>query len=57
VNLTKFEIVVEVGILGGSSVYPFAHPLKRNNKGTIYAIDPWSYSDSSARYSDDTKHL
>ncbi len=56
-NLTKFEIVVEVGILGGSSVYPFAHPLKRNNKGTIYAIDPWSYSDSSARYSDDTKHL
>lgn len=42
VHKTKPKKVIEVGVFGGSSVYPIAQALKFNhNGGVIYAIDPW----------------
>lgn len=32
---------VEIGVFGGSSVLPIASALKLNQKGILYAIDPW----------------
>ena len=38
----KPQICVEVGVFGGSSLYPTAAALQYNNKGIVYAIDPWA---------------
>jgi len=38
---TSPKICVEIGVFGGSSVYPTAMALKFLGKGKIYAIDPW----------------
>lgn len=35
------DLCVEVGVFGGSSIYPTASALKFLNKGQVYAIDPW----------------
>ncbi len=39
---THPEICVEIGVFGGSSVYPTARALSYVRKGIIYAIDPWT---------------
>lgn len=36
------KICVEIGVFGGSSIYPMASSLKFLEEGVIYAIDPWS---------------
>ncbi|MES2122454.1 MAG: class I SAM-dependent methyltransferase [Chlamydiota bacterium] len=36
------EICVEIGVFGGSSIYPTAKALKYLKKGVVYAIDPWT---------------
>lgn len=35
------DLCVEVGVFGGSSIYPTASALKFLQKGQVYAIDPW----------------
>lgn len=47
---TKPLLCVEIGVFGGSSVYPTAAALKYNNEGTIYAIDPWSNAECLKGY-------
>jgi cephalosporin hydroxylase len=34
-------LCVEIGVFGGSSIYPTASALKFLQKGEVYAIDPW----------------
>jgi predicted O-methyltransferase YrrM len=38
------EICVEIGVFGGSSIYPTASALKFLKRGKVYAIDPWMNS-------------
>jgi len=35
------QVCVEIGVFGGSSVFPTAMALRRLGNGVIYAIDPW----------------
>ena len=46
----KPEICVEIGVFGGSSIYPVANALKFLNQGVIYAIDSWSGFDCLEGY-------
>lgn len=39
---TRPNICVEIGVFGGSSIYPTARALQYLKKGVVYAIDPWS---------------
>lgn len=38
------ELCVEIGVFGGSSIYPTASALKFLNHGEVIAIDPWDVS-------------
>ena len=38
---TKPEICVEIGVFGGSSLFPVASALKYLGKGVVIGIDPW----------------
>ena len=49
----KPEICVEIGVFGGSSIYPTASALKFLNQGTVYAIDSWSNPDCLEGYTSD----
>jgi cephalosporin hydroxylase len=44
----KPDVAVEIGVFGGRGTIAIAHALKRNGKGKIIAIDPWS-ADASAK--------
>ena len=44
------EICVEVGVFGGSSIYPTAQALKYIDKGIVHAIDPWENVDCIKGY-------
>ncbi len=44
---------VEIGVFGGSSIYPTAKALKYLKAGVVYAIDPWSTADCLVGYSSD----
>jgi predicted O-methyltransferase YrrM len=48
---TKPDIIVEIGVFGGSSVYPMAEALRFQKKGVIYAIDPWEKVDCQVGFS------
>lgn len=39
------QICVEIGVYGGSSIYPTACALAYQKSGVVYAIDPWSKDD------------
>ena len=39
---THSKVCVEIGVFGGSSVYPMAAALSFQKDGIIHAIDPWS---------------
>lgn len=39
---TQPKVCVEIGVFGGSSIYPTASALSFLNSGVVYAIDPWS---------------
>lgn len=39
---THPQVCVEIGVFGGSSIYPTASALKYLGSGVVYAIDPWS---------------
>lgn len=47
---TQPTTIVEVGVFGGSSVFPMARALKYNKHGVIYAIDPWSNAECLIGY-------
>ncbi len=47
------KICVEIGVFGGSSVYPTARALKFLKEGVIYAIDPWSNIECTQGYTSD----
>lgn len=49
---TRPEKCAELGVFGGSSVFPTASALKYLNHGVIYAIDPWSRAECLEGYSD-----
>lgn len=54
----KPEICIEIGVFGGSSIYPTASALKFLNQGIVYAIDPWNTADCLEGYvSDDPDYL
>lgn len=38
----KPDLCVEIGVFGGSSLFPVASALKHLGKGTILGIDPWN---------------
>lgn len=50
---TKPDVCVEIGVFGGSSIYPTAKALKFLNKGIVYAIDPWRNNDCTKGYQKD----
>ncbi len=50
---THPNVVVEIGVFGGSSVYPMAEALRYQNHGVIHAIDPWRAQDCQVGYSPD----
>jgi predicted O-methyltransferase YrrM len=39
---THPTLCVEIGVFGGSSIYPTAKALKYLRAGVVYAIDPWA---------------
>lgn len=43
-------VCVEIGVYGGRSTFPVAMELKRNGKGVIHAIDPWSNEEATKEY-------
>lgn len=47
---THPQICVEIGVFGGSSIYPTASALAYLKSGIVYAIDPWSKADCSEGY-------
>lgn len=38
---TNPKVCVEIGVFGGSSLFPTAHALKIQGSGIVYGIDPW----------------
>jgi len=50
---THPSICVEIGVFGGSSVYPTAAALSYLKQGVIYAIDPWSKAACLEGYASD----
>lgn len=56
---TKPEVYVEIGVFGGSSLYPVASALKYLGKGTIIGIDPWDKIECIKYFDpvDDAEHL
>ena len=42
----KPQAYVEIGVFGGSSLFPVASTLKFLNQGVIYAIDPWNMTEN-----------
>lgn len=43
-------VTVEIGVYGGKSFMPVALELKRHQKGTAYAIDPWTAEEATKGY-------
>ena len=50
---TQPEVCVEIGVYGGSSIYPTAQALKYNKKGVVYGIDPWKNGECTEGYKSD----
>lgn len=46
----KPDIVVELGVFGGSSLIPMALACKQLGRGTVVGVDPWSKSASVEGY-------
>lgn len=42
----KLNLLVEIGVFGGSSLIPQALALKELGRGKIYGIDPWTNEDA-----------
>lgn len=58
IHETHPQCVVEIGVFGGSSVYPMAEALRFQEDGLIYAIDPWKAKDCQIGYTaDDPNYL
>ena len=44
-------VCVEIGVFGGSSIYPTAKALQYLDEGKVYAIDPWEKEECQEGYS------
>ncbi len=53
---TAPEICVEMGVFGGSSLFPTAYALKYLNHGVVYGIDAWNIAEASRYYPADSLH-
>ena len=42
----KPQVCVEIGVFGGSSVFPVASTLKFLKQGVLFGIDPWSQAEN-----------
>lgn len=49
----KPEIIMEIGVFGGKSLFPMAQALKENGKGVIVGVEPWASSPAKEGYPDD----
>jgi hypothetical protein len=49
----KPDVCVEIGVFGGSSLFPTATALKSLGKGKVYAIDPWNHFECTRYFNDD----
>jgi len=47
---TKPQLCVEIGVFGGSSLFPTACALQYLNCGQVYGIDSWSHTDCCIGY-------
>lgn len=47
---TKPDVCVEIGVCGGTSLFPVALALKSIGKGVVIGIDPWDNDESSKYY-------
>lgn len=47
---THPSVCVEIGVFGGSSIYPTARALKYQGFGVIHAIDPWDNQECTKGY-------
>jgi len=56
IHETHPQTIVEIGVFGGSSVYPMAEGLRFQAMGRIYAIDPWKAEDCQVGYAPDDPH-
>jgi hypothetical protein len=50
---THPQICVEIGVFGGSSIFPTAKALKYLGAGVVYAIDPWLNEECVKGYAPD----
>ena len=48
----KPRVCVEIGVFGGSSIFPTASALKFNGSGVVYAIDPWSNAECTKHHNE-----
>lgn len=46
----KPTVCVEIGVFGGSSIFPTARALQYLDHGVVYAIDPWIKADCQEGY-------
>ncbi len=53
---TRPQICVEIGVYGGSSIYPTACALGYLKTGVVYAIDPWDNTKCTEGYAQGNKH-
>lgn len=55
------DVCVEVGVFGGSSLFPIASALAYKKKGLVYAVDPWTNDACVEGYNigmkDDDNHI
>lgn len=50
IHQTHPQVCVEIGVFGGSSIYPTAKALSYRQSGVVYAIDPWSNEECTQGY-------
>lgn len=56
---TRPSLCVEIGVFGGSSLFPFASALKLLGKGVVVGIDPWDRVEAIKHFNlpEDAEHL
>lgn len=55
IHTNDSHVCVELGVYGGSSLFPLAAAVAFNHHGVVYAIDPWANSPCVEGYEGDEK--
>lgn len=53
---TNAQVILEIGVYGGSSLIPMAIACKQKGSGTVHGIDPWDTEASKEGFSGDSVH-